>query len=53
MFLVENLHLEDEEDTHSERFCLLTQAVVLMPLHGFSLPLATYYNICLQVHQTL
>ena len=52
MFLVEILHLEHEEDTHPERFFLPTQAFGLMPLHGSSPLLATYYNIYLQVHQT-
>jgi len=52
MFLVETLHLEHEEDTHPERFCLPTQALGLMPLHDSSPPLATYYNIWVQVHQT-
>ena len=52
MFLVEILHLEHEEGTSPEKFLLPTQAFGLMPLHGSSLLLATYYNIYLQVHQT-
>jgi len=45
MFLVETLHLEHEEDTHSERFGVPTLAFGLMPLHDSFPPLATSHNI--------